>query len=188
MKKSNLITEISLQDFLKLDLYAYEHRVHFYNKDGKEIHYEATGTWMKDNQGDPHWVPFDGCYSKNLWDKVSLNEIVKENISFSEKEKFENHCICVAIHTEPSEEEIEKEFEELKCRFPNSRWTLEDMRSKFLFEYSYLDKWLTRAGNQTYLIRCDVPHLYSEKRKFCTHDDYFEIPKNQTKAVYLIYY
>ena len=58
----------------------------------------------------------------------------------------------------------------------------------FLFQYSYLDKWLTRSGNQTYLIRCDVPHLYSEKRKFVTHDDYFEVPKSKTKAVYLIRY
>ena len=37
MKKCNLITEINLEDFLKLNLTAYEHRKHFYNEKGEEI-------------------------------------------------------------------------------------------------------------------------------------------------------
>lgn len=194
MKRSSLITEISLEDFLKLNLIAFEHRKKFFNKERQEISYDKTGEIVTDSQGKRHWVDYDGVYSKVVWEKVNLNDIVKENIEFSEKEGFKNRCICVAIHTEPSEEEIKevmKQFNYVKSyreREKLTKFTYEEAYEKLLFEYSYLDKWLTRCGNQTYLICCDVSHLYSEKRKFCTHDDYFEIPKNQTKAVYLVRY
>ena len=197
MKKCSQITDISLEDFLKLNLVGYAHRKHYYKKKQEtensispeiEISFDETGEWVKDSEGNPHWVQFKGVFSRIAWDKVNLNEVVLENIEFSNEEGFENRCICVAIHTEPSEEEIKKEYEDVKKAFPNSLWTLDDIRSKALLECSYLDKWLTRSGNQTYLIRCDVKHLYSERRKFVTHDDYFEIPKSETKAVYLIRY
>ena len=195
MKKCNLITEISLEDFLKLNLVGYEHKKHFYKQDGTEIEYKDTGEWVKDSQGNPHWITFEGIYSRIVWDKVSLNNIVRENIEFSDKEGFKNRCICVAIHTEPSEEEIGemmKKFNFAKSYRENNgnllKFTREEAYEHLLFEYSYLDKWLTRSGNQTYLLRCDVEHLYSEKRKFVTHDDYFEVPKSETKAVYLIRY
>ena len=207
MKKCSTITEISLEDFLKLNLVGYEHRKHYYKTkqekvgDGycylpeQEIDYKDTGEWVKDSQGNPHWVQFDGIISKLVWDKVNLNDIVRENIEFSNEEGFKNRCICVAIHTEPSEEEIEeitKKFNYVKSYREGSnnltKYTREEAYEQLLFEYSYLDKWLTRSGNQTYLLRCDVQHLYSEKRKFVTHDDYFEVPKSETKAVYLIRY
>ena len=188
MKKCKLITEISLEDFLKLNLTAYEYRKHYYNSKNKEITYEETGEWVTDSKGGKHWCVFDGTFSRLLWNKVSLNEIVLENIEFSEKEGFGNKCICVAIHDIPSEEEVQQEYEKFNDELPNNCWTIEDIRSMLLFNNSYLDKYLTRSGNQTYLLRCDVPHLYVEKRKFCTHDDYFEIPKRGTKAVYLVRY
>lgn len=188
MKKCKLITEISLEDFLKLNLTAYEHHKHYFNAKGKEISYEETGEWIVDSKGGKHWCVFDGTFSKLSWDEVSLNKIVLENVEFSKKEGFENNCICVAIHDIPSDEEIKQEYEKFSSEFPKTHWTTEDMRSILLFTNSYLDKYLTIGGNQTYLLRCDVPHLYSEKRKFCTHDEYFEIPKKGTKAVYLVRY
>ena len=188
MKKCKLITEISLEDFLKLNLTAYEHRKHYFNAKGEEISYEKTGEWIADSKGGKHWCAFNGTFSKLSWDEVSLNELVLENIEFSNKENFENKCICVAIHDIPSNEEIKQKYEEIHNLFPNNRWTLEDVRSSLLLDNSYLDKYLTPIGSQTYLLRCDVPHLYVEKRKFCTHDDYFEIPKKGTKAVYLVRY
>lgn len=189
MKKCSQITDISLEDFLKLNLVAYAHRKHYYNKDNKEISYEQTGEWINDSQGSKHWVSFEGIYSKLVWDKVNLNEEVLDNIEFSNEEGFKNRCICVAIHTEPTEKEV-RELKDLynKNRPEDHQVSYEEAYEYLLFEYSYLDKWLTRCGHQTYLLCCDVEHLYSEKRKFATHDDYFEVPKSETKAVYLIRY
>lgn len=195
MKKCSNITEISLEDFLKLNLTAYQHRKHHFNKNGKEISYEQTGEWVIDSKGKQHWVSFDDVYSRLTWDKVSLNDIVLENIEFSKAEGFKNHCICVAIHNEPTEEEISEimnKFNYVKSyregQHNLSKYTRAEAYEQLLFKYSYLDKFLTWNGNQTYLLRCDVPHLYSEKRKFVTHDDYFEVPKSETKAIYLVRY
>lgn len=193
MKKCNLITEISLEDFLKLNLTAYEHRKHFYNEKGEEIDYEHTGEWLVDSKGGKHWEVYKGTYSRITWDKVDLNEVVLENVEWSKQEGFKNRCICVAIHTEPTEEEIEEgmkmdNYSVQAKGEPIRKYTREETCQTLLFKYSYFDKWITRSGYQTYLLRCDVPHLYSEKRKFCTHDDYFEIPKSETKAVYLVRY
>lgn len=194
MKKCNLITEISLEDFLKLGLVGYEHRKHFFNEKGKEIDYEKSGEWIKDSQGLDHWVTYRGIFSKIIWDKVDLNKVVLDNVEFSKKEGFKNHCICLALHTEPSEEEIEeltKQFNYVRSYASGGDLTCysrEEAYEKLLLDYSYLDKFLTWNGHQTYLLRCDVEHLYSEKRKFCTHDDYFDVPKSETKAVYLIRY
>lgn len=193
MRKTNLITEISLEDFLKLNLTAYEHRKHFFNEKDEEIDYEQTGELLTDNNGDKHWVTHKGVYSRITWDKVSLNDIVLENVKWSEEEGFKNRCICVAIHTDPSEEEILEGMKannylvQIKGKSVR-KFTREETYQTLLFKYSYFDKWLTNSGGQTYLLRCDVPHLYSEKRKFCTHDDYFDIPKSETKAVYLVRY
>ena len=188
MKKCNLITEISLEDFLKLNLKAYEHRRHYHDANGNEIDSDHTGEYVKDSNGDEHWVFHKGVSSVITWDEVSLSEVVKKEVEFSKEEGFENRCICVAIHTEPTVQEVEAEYAGIKEKWPDSPVSIKDIKERKLFEYSYLDKWLTPLGYQTYLIRCDVPHLYSEKRKFCTHDDYFEIPKSETKAVYLIRY
>lgn len=181
MKKSGFITEISLEDFLKLNMTAYQHRRHYFDVDGNETDDEKTGEYVVDSKGDKHWVDYKGIYSKVTWDKVSLNEIVLENVKFSEEMGFKNHTICVAVHEEPPNEELLQYAKDFNS-------TNEEAYERLLMEYSYLDKFLTREGFQTYLIRCDVEHLYSEKRKFCTHDDYFDVPKNGTKAVYLIKY
>lgn len=192
MKKCNLITEISLEDFLKLNLTAYEHRKHYFNENDEEISYEETGEWVVDSKGDKHWANYNAVYSRITWDKVSLNDIVLENVEWSKEENFKNNCICVALHTEPEEEEILQLMNSYNYKKSYSKntqlakYTREEAYEELLLSYSYLDKFLTRSGHQTYLLRCNVAHLYSEKRKFCTHDDYFDIPKSCTKAVYLI--
>ena len=183
-KKELFVTEISLEDFLRLDLIGYEHRKHHYRKETEketEIEYQDTGEWIEDSKGGKHWVAFDDCFSRLQWDKVRLNDIVLENIEFS-KEQGWTGAICVAIH-----EEIE--LNENDFRMINSdKIDLELKKEKELFESSYLDKWLTREGYQTYLIRCDVKHLYSRRNYFYTTDDYFDIDKRETKAVYLIHW
>lgn len=194
MKKCNLITEINLEDFLKLSLIGYKRNRHYFNEKGQEIPSDQIGEIFIDSKGEKHYIQYNGITSRVLWDKVSLNDIVLENIEFSNKEGFKNRCICVAIHTEPSEEEIQegmKSFNYVKAYSQNAlltKYTRQEAYEQLLFKYSYLDKFLTWNGNQTYLIRCDVKHLYSEKRKFCTRDDYFDVPKSETKAIYLVRY
>ena len=196
MKKSTLITEISLEDFLKLNLTGYEHRKHYYRSvqidncylPEVEIEYKDTGEWVIDSKGERHWVNYKNVFSRITWDKVNLNDIVMENIEWSKKQGFKNRCICLAIHTEPSKEEIEELRDRCRETDKSPKMPKEEALEQLLFSYSYLDKWLTRCGYQTYLLRCDVKHLYSEKRKFCTHDDYFDVPKSETKVIYLIRY
>lgn len=203
MKRSKTITEITLEDFLKLGLKGYEHRRHYFDADGNMLPDDhGIGETVKDSKGNEHFVHYKGVYSKITWDQVDLGEIVKENVAFSEDMGFRNRCICVAIHTEPTKEEIAREakrnaktveaLNKLAKVNPDifePVSALKRAEEGLRFHYSYLDKWLTPRGNQTYLLRCDVGHLYSERRKFTTHDgEYFEVPKSETKAIYLVRY
>lgn len=179
-KKELFITEISLEDFLKLNLVAYEHRTHFYKAE-KEIEYKDTGEWVTDSHGNKHWVSYSDCFSRIMWDEVELNKKVLENIEFSKEQGWDGP-ICVAIHEEAKLDE--NDFRRIDTDEIDEKLK----KSQELFEGSYLDKWLTREGNQTYLIRCDVKHLFSKRNHFYTTDDYFDIDKRETKAVYLIHW
>lgn len=189
-KKELFVTEISLEDFLALNLVGYEHKKHYYRKKfetensirpEQEISCSDTGEYVTDSKGNKHWVSYNDVYSKLTWDLVHLNDVVLENIRFS-KEQGWNEPICVAIHEEVSLPE--KDFRKLNS--DEIDWELR--KQHCLFESAYLDKYLTRGGMQTYLIRCDVKHLYSKRNYFYTTDDYFQIDKRETKAVYLIHY
>lgn len=155
-----LITHISFDDFQKLNLKGKRHvRKYFRSSDDKEVPYTETIESFYDKNGDLHTLHLNGFYSKLVWDEIDFTEVVKENIEFSKEQDWKNP-ICLAIHKK-GENEIES---------------------------SYLDKWLTPGGLQTYLIRCDVKHLYSRRNYFYTKDDYFDIDKRQTEKVYLIYF
>ena len=159
------ITEISWEDFQKLDLKGFRHRRYFYKgSEEKKINPNDIGEFVTDSNGGKHWVQFADVFTKVDWERINLNDIVKENIELSKKERWTG-AICLALHKEED------------CEIDD-----------YYFENSYLDKWLTREGNQSYLIRCDVEHLYSRRNYFYTKDDYFDIPKNETRAVYLIYW
>ena len=189
-KKELFVTEISLEDFLALNLVGYENRKHYFRKKHEtensirpeqEVLSSDTGEWVKDSTGRNHWVTYDDVYSRILWDEVHLNDIVLENIKFS-KEQGWNAPICVAIH-----EEVflpEEEFRKLE----NYEVDFDLRKEKSLYESAYLDKYLTRAGMQTYLIRCGIKHLYSKRNYFYTTDGYFQVDKRETKAIYLIHW
>ena len=189
-KKELFITEISLNDFLALNLIGYEQWKHYYRKgeEGEEhirketeVEVQDTGEWITDSKGNKHWVSYNDVFSRIQFDMVLLNDLVLENIEFSKSEGW-NGPICVAIHEEVClpEENFKK---------PNSNEIDWDLRKKeCLYESSYLDKFLTRGGMQTYLLRCDVKHLYSKRNYFYTTDDYFQVDKRETKAIYLIHW
>ncbi len=170
------ITHISWEDFKKLKLKGYEHRQHHYRRSEKgdePISNNETGEFITDSRGGRHWVAYQDVFSKVEWDEVSLNKIVEENIEFSKKEGWTNP-ICLAIHNDRDEKLMDDMFA--------------DDPSMVLYRRAYLDKYMTRLGMQTYLIRCDVAHLYSKRNYFYTKDDYFEVDKRETKAVYLIHW
>ncbi|MCR4661702.1 MAG: hypothetical protein K5765_06885 [Clostridia bacterium] len=188
-KKELFVTEISLNDFVALNLIGYEHRKHHYrrgkNHNGQlesetEIQVSDTGEFVSDSHGQKHWVSYSDVFSRLKWDEVHLNDVVLENIKFS-KEQGWNAPICVAIHEETllPEEDFKKTNNEID-------W--EGRENACLFESSYLDKYMTPSGMQTYLLACNVKHLYSKRNYFYTIDDYFEIDKRETKAIYLIHW
>lgn len=180
-KKELGIIHITWEKFQKLNLHGYRHvRKYFRRVDDSVADISEVFETVKDSNGDPHVVNKSGYYSKLIWERVSLNDIVSEEIEFSKKEGWTGD-ICLAIHNEISESDIE----EIRSTFLGIK-NEEDIMSYCLFSKSYLNKYLTRSGNQTYLIRCDVNHLYSKRNYFYTKDDYFEVPKSCTKAVYLI--
>ena len=51
----------------------------------------------------------------------------------------------------------------------------------------YLDKFLNILGPATYLLGTGIKHLYSTRDYFESKDDYWRVPKRETKAVYRIY-
>ena len=176
-KKELFITEISLEDFKKLNLIGYQHTKHYYkiNRDGDhmlpetEVDYEQTGEIVEDSEGTPHWVSHKGFFTRLEWDKVELNQLVDELIEKC-KEIGSTNPICVAIHEEVEDENASGDM------------------SINMFQSSYLDKWLTPMGMQTFITGIDVKHLYSKRNYFYDTGDYFEIDKRETKAIYLIHW
>ena len=166
------ITHISWEDFQKLNLKGYEHRKHYYCGD-KIVSENETGEYVTDSHGGKHWVSYNNVCSKISWSEVSINKIVQENIEYSKEQGWRNP-ICVAIHEDRDEKLMDDMFK--------------DDPNMVLYRRAYLDKYLTRLGMQTYLVRCDVAHLYSKRNYFYTKDDYFEVDKRETKAIYLIYW
>lgn len=176
------IQKISWPEFKKLNLTGYEHRKVYYDAKTNLPIEDPTSIWkvVKDGDGKNQVVCVIPHYTKIEWQKVKLNDIVADNISFSKEEGWKNP-ICVALHDEVTESDIAEVLES----YPGL-WSRKEALHFCLYEKSYRDKWLTRSGSQTYLIRCDVKHLYSKRNHFYTKDDYFDIPKMCTKAVYLI--
>ena len=163
MKKSKLITEISLSDFLDLKLKGKRHRRNYYDSlTGQKLPEDAkTGEWLTDSRGTQHWVSYGNIVSRIEWEEVDLGMLVQRAIVFAKEDNLPGY-VCVAIHTE------EKGVDS--------------------FSNSYLDKWLTREGNQTYLIGVGIEHLYVGKHKFYTKGDYFQFSKRETARVYMIKY
>ena len=95
-----------------------------------------------------------------------MNQVVDELIAKSKECNF-TKPVCIAIH------EIHDS--------PNST-------EISMCESSYLDKWLTPMGMQTFLAIMDVGHLYSRRNYFYIDDECLQIDKRETKAIYLIHW
>jgi len=114
------------------------------------------------------------------WIEINANDLVREYIEESLKQGWKNP-ICLAIYEPVTEDEIK----EIMDSYPGL-WNYGEARDFCLYSKSYLDKYMTPFGAQTYLIRGDVEHLYSKRNHFYTKDDYFDVQKMNTLDVYLI--
>lgn len=199
MRKSELpITEISLKDFLKLDLWGYERRKHYYDEKGRRIDDTKAFVLVPEEVVDgvtikEHYHPAYK-YSKLSWDQVNLVEKVKAEIDFIKCEKIvEEHTICLAIHIEPDESyvkaiNVDHLVDTATGKPLTSLQKFDVKHSMALDEYSYLDKYLTKEGSQTYLLATGITKLYSTRDYYECRDEYFRIPKKETSAIYLIKY
>lgn len=155
------ITEISLEDFKKLNL----------------IGYQNTRVDTGENSYRMEMLP------------VELNKKIDENLQFCKDEGYTT--IVVAIHTDPTEEDITNEMKNfvLDTKTGEKRNLTEEEAFKLaLYDASYLDKFMNRfTGHQTFQIGCGIKHLYSTRDYYECHGDYWKVKKNETKAIYMIH-
>jgi len=169
--KNNFITEISLEDFKKLNLIGYRNTKVYFNEKGFETIEEKSNSY------------------KFLMRPLSINDELDKNIKYCKENNWNK--IAIAIHVEPSEEEIEEgmksfTFDTKTCKRRNLN---RDEAYEFaLLDASYLDKFMNRfSGHQTFQIGCGIDHIYSNRDYWYATEDYWKVKKKETKAIYLIH-
>lgn len=171
---NNFITEISEEDFKKLNLVGYDNE-------------------RVDNNDGTFKFKF---IQKHLNDKLEeYKRYLAETIL---KDKVDLPWVMtVCIHIEPTEEEVAWEEEILKTatanpNHPDHGVCMDYSKEAYLqalYNFSYLDKWMDRSGHTTYEFGIGLDHLYSTRDKWQARGwiDYFEVRKKDTKAVYIIH-
>ena len=162
--RNNFVTEISEEDFKKLNLVGYDNEK--VELDDKTLMF----TFVKKD------------LTKVLEEyKAYLAECIQEGTKLP-------WTIALCLHTEPTEEAIDynmKTFKNTKTGLP---YTKEEAFNVSLYDFSYLDKWMDKHGHTTYEFGIGIDHLYSTRDKWVAHwIDYFEVKKRDTKACYIIH-
>ena len=164
MKK--FITEISEEDFKKLNLIGYDNE-RIENPDGS-----YSFEFIKKNLN----------YRLEEYKKYLAELILKDKLDLP-------WIITVCIHTEPTEEDIVYQQKTFKKIEDGSTYAYDEAYHLALYDYSYYDKWMDKAGHTTYEFGVGLDHLYSTRDKWQAQGwiDYFEVRKKDTKAVYIIH-
>ena len=171
--RNNFITEISEEDFKKLNLKGY---------DNERVDH-------KDGSYSFRFLQKDLNYKLDEYKKQLAETILKEGIDLP-------WTIAVCIHVEPTGDAIEKEAELLQKLIANPNHPAHNAIIDYskeaylqaLYNFSYLDKWMDRSGHTTYEFGMGIDHLYSTRDKWVAHwIDYFEVRKKDTKAVYIVH-
>lgn len=161
---NKFITEISEEDFKKLQLQGY---------DNKKV--EAQDYFTFD---------FIKCELNDKLEEYKhyLTDLIQEG----EKLPW---VIALCIHTEPTEEAINYYLSTFKNVATGEPLVREEAFKLALYDFSYFDKWMDRCGHTTYEFGVGINHLYSTRDKWVAKDwiDYFEVRKRDTKAVYIIH-
>lgn len=169
---NNFITEISEEDFRKLNLVGYDNE--------------------KVDNG-------DGSYGFRFIQK-RLNDILEKNKQYLAELILKDTMhlpwvITVCVHIEPTKKDIDEEAASLKtiaaARLPSDAIVDYEREAylQALYNFSYLDKWMDKSGHTTYEFGVGLDHLYSTRDKWQARGwiDYFEVRKKDTKAVYVIH-
>lgn len=166
--RNNFITEISEADFRKLNL----------------IGYRNTRVDVDEHSYRMEMLP------------VELNKEIDEYKEYCEgdgKEYREPNydIVYVALHTDPTEEDIKDEMKTFMFDPKNGgrrNLTRDEAFKSALFNASYLDKFMNRfTGHQTFQMGFNIDHLYSTRDYFECHDDYWRVKKSETKAIYKVH-
>lgn len=156
---NKFITEISLEDFKRLNL----------------VGYRNTRVEVDEKSYRMEMLP------------LNLNDLVEENLEFCKENNY--HTIAVAIHTDPAEEDIVRNMNYYTFDQNGRRqYNREEAYKLALFDCSYLDKFMNRfSGHQTFQIGCGIEHIYINRDWYYIKDDYWQVRKKETKAIYLIH-
>lgn len=153
--KKGFVTEISLEDFKRLNL----------------IGYKNTRVDIDEHSHRNDMLPY------------KLNEEIDKELEFCKKEGYTT--IVVAIHNEPTEDQIQHEMELYNTYHGEMRKnTKEEAFSLALFSASYI---LRFTGFQTYSLSCGVEHVYSNRDYWYDRNGEWQVKKKETKAIYLIH-
>ena len=157
--KNDFITEISEEDFRKLDLIGYRNTR----------------------------VNCDEHSYRMIMAPVRLNEILDKELELSE-EPVENVVFAIHIEpTEEAIRENMKLFT-FDGKGGRRNYTYEEAKEFSFFEFSYLDKFMNRfSGNQTFQFGTNMPHIYSNRDYYYIKDDYWRVKKSETKAIYIVH-
>jgi len=169
--EKRFITEISLEDFKKLNLIGYRNVKVCYDEEGNETSDENYHSYTMKMR------------------PIKLNDEIDNNIEFCKENNWTT--IAVAIHNEPTEEDIQAEMQtftfDAKTR-QKRKLNREEAYEFALLDASYLDKFMNRfSGHQTFQIGCGIEHIYSNRDYWYIADDYWRVKKKETKAIYLIH-
>lgn len=153
-----IITEISEEDFRKLDLRVYA--------------FEKVKT---ENGWKPHMA------------EIPINAILDGELEYILSSGYESDYeslltpVTIAIHEPPSE----KDYEEVRSAFKGM--TDEECHEYCVRACSYLDKFMNNfTGPRTFQIGFGIRHLYSTRDYYEAHEDYWRVSKRETKVIYRI--
>ena len=154
-----IITEISEEDFRKLDLKGY--RSCRKETENKNVYYAL--------------------------EEVSLNDILDDNLNYILESGYEYELedltkpVTIAIHEPYTEEDLLEAHE----TFP--RLTEEECKDLCLKTHCYMDKYMNRfTGPESFEIGFGIDHLYSTRDFYESREDYWRVSKRETKVIYRI--
>ena len=183
MKDNKFITHISLEDFKKLNPVCYRLEKKYFDRVTNESITDTNLIEMCHNIDLVNTVEdlervkkaSKTLCHKMIWEKVNIIDEVMDSMA----ETKDDNCVLVAIHTEPTKEELE----EIKSTYAD-HYTDEDLYNIALYHNCYM----SRFSTATYDVYMDIDTIYSIRDYWeYRSDDFFRIPKNETKAVYMIH-
>lgn len=163
---NNFITEISWEDFQKINPTLYRHTK----------------------------VEEANCH-KFVFQPIQANDYIKGVLKYYEDNKDNEKplkSLILAIHEEPTKEDIEKikQNEYTSDGNGGSRLVNDEEAFQSALRFNcYLDKYMNQfTGMQTFQTaeNQDEEHIYSTRDYWELHSDYWKVRKCETKAIYLI--